>query len=57
MLSLEVVDLLHQSRLVSPHTRLYKPYDTSWNIAGNQLVGEITPGILSIEMCFDESPH
>jgi hypothetical protein len=48
MLSLELdqagisyVDLLEPIRLVSSHTRLYKPYDTHWNIAGNRLAAEI----------------
>lgn len=47
MLSLELeqagisyVDLLEPFRLVSSHTRLYKPYDTHWNIAGNRLAAE-----------------
>lgn len=48
MLSLELdragisyVDLLEPFRLVSSHTRLYKPNDTHWNIAGNRLAAEI----------------
>lgn len=48
MLSLELeqagisyVDLLEPFRRVSSHTRLYKPYDTHWNIAGNRLAAEI----------------
>ncbi len=48
MLSLELeqagltyVDLMEPFRRVSSHTRLYKPYDTHWNIAGNRLAAEI----------------
>ncbi len=34
------VDLLEPFRRVSAHTRLYKLYDTHWNIAGNRLAAE-----------------
>ena len=39
--SITYVDLLEPFRRVSAHTRLYKLYDTHWNIAGNPLAAEI----------------
>ena len=35
------LDLLEPFRLQSQFTRLYKPRDTHWNIAGNQLAAEV----------------
>jgi len=44
---LSYVDLLEPFRRVSSHTRLYKPYDTHWNIAGNRLAAEIIYNVIA----------